>query len=263
MSRATTLLLILVAALPGLETSFTNVADPEQAPVVSEHEPFEAEITVRNPYDRAIRITRVESSCDCAELELRDHFLLPFAETTLAMTVVNERGSGLQRQLFRLEVSDPQLEVIDVTVWWHVTPDIAVDTMPEAGPFDRRPESKLRRNVYGFTSHQRPDELARLREIIRLWSPPENAPEGGLQIERIEYAGDLWTFTPRPQDDGSILLVAHARDPEAGYAEGKYEEEVLVHTNHPHKPVIRLLFYCAIDADAGKDGTSDPWAHMR
>lgn len=262
-SPALILALALVAASPALETSFANVEDAAQAPVMAEHEPFRAVIPLRNPYDRAVKVTRVESACDCNELVLADHFLLPGEATTLTIEVDNARRSGLQRQLFRIEISDPQLEVIDITAWWHVTPDIAVDAMPPAGPFDRRPESVRLRNVYAFTSHQRPDELDRLRKLIRLWSPDSNAPADGLQVTGFDYAGEIWAFTPRTMADGSVLVVAHARDPAMTIPEGKYEELVTIHTNHPRKPTIEIHLYTAIDQNAGKEGTSDPWGHLR
>lgn len=256
-------LLALLAPAAALETTFFNVEDPAQAPVLAEHEEFAATITVRNPYDRAVRIARIDSSCACAEMAIGSRFLLPHEETELTIRVVNANSSGLQRQRFRLEVTDPHLEVIDVLAQWHVIPDVAVDAVPDSGPFDQRPDEPRRRNVYAYTAHQRPDELHRLREIIRLSTPPEGTPEGGLQVTKVDYAGRIWDFTIRQQGDHAVLVVGQAKDPDARIAEGKYEEKAVIHTNHPRKPVIEVLLYTAIDAAAGKDGTSDPWANMR
>jgi len=263
MIRSLTLLLVCTVACPALETTFTNVEDGEELPVAAEHATYEAVIHLKNPYDRAVRVTRVESTCACSKLELANRFLLPHQETELAFAVDNHRRSGVQRQVFRIELSDPQLPVIDVKARWRVIPDIAVDAMPESGPFDRRPESARRRNVYAFTSNERPDELGRLREIIRLASPAEHTPEGGLEITAIDYEGRIWGFTQRRQDEHTILLIAHAKDPEATIAPGKYVEKVIIRTNHPKKPEIELTFYCAINPDAGKADASDPWASMR
>ena len=263
MRTVTALMLAACTWCLALDNTISNVPSPEQAPVVAEHETFDAVIRVKNPYDRAIKVTRVESSCPCATLELADYFLLPYQETTLTIAVTNENRSDLQRQLFRLELSDPQLPVIDINVLWTVTPNVAVDSVPETGPFDQRPTPARLRNIYAFTSNERPDELSRLREIIMLTSPASSAPEGGLQITEVVYDGTIWAFDQKAQGDNMILLIARAKDPEAKIPPGKYVEKVIVRTNHPNKPEFELTFYCAINPDAGKDGASDPWANMR
>ncbi|MDA3960954.1 MAG: hypothetical protein PF961_09205, partial [Planctomycetota bacterium] len=112
-------------------------------------------------------------------------------------------------------------------------------------------------------ANRRPDELHRLRKILRIGSPAETAPEGGLKITNIAYTGAIWQFTEKPQDDGSILLLAHAKNPDGTIPNGKYEEQVVLTTNHPNKPTITLTFLTAIDPNAGGEGSTDPWAGLR
>jgi len=133
----------------------------------------------------------------------------------------------------------------------------------EPDPFDRRPADTARHNVYGYTSHNRPDEPGRLRKLILIDSPDDNAPEGGLEISAIDYGGEIWAFDQRRVDPNRILLIAHAANPDQALGEGKFEEAVTIHTNHPHKPELELMFYTAIDSQAGRPEASDPWSHLR
>jgi hypothetical protein len=228
----------------------TLAAAAEAAPAIPEHQPFAARIAVRNPYDKAIKVTRIEASCSCAKQELGTSFLLPLATTELDLVVDNTDRSGEQRLGITLYLSDPELDPIELNAVWEVRPDVAVDSLAIATDTFARPEPAYR-DIYRFPSKVRPDELHKLRKRMRLFSPADSAPEGGLRILGIEYAGDLWAFTPVVQSDGSILLTATARDVNATVSEGLREEVATVLTNHPHKSRIPLRFITYIGKDAG------------
>ena len=115
----------------------------------------------------------------------------------------------------------------------------------------KRPEDSAWRDVYRYVSKVRPDELNRLRKRIRVSSPAEETPPGGLKIEGIDYAGTLWAFAPVTQADGSILITATARNPETEFRVADYDEPVIVRTNHPDKSRIELRFQTAVSRDAG------------
>lgn len=222
----------------------------DEAPLVPEHQPYAAQLVVRNPHDKAVKIARVEASCSCAKQELGTTFLLPLASTVLDLVVDNTDRSGEQRLGITLYLSDPDLDPIELTAVWHVVPDVAVDSLSIATDTLARPDLAYR-DIYRFSSKVRPDELHKLRKRLRLFSPPESAPEGGLRILGIEYAGDLWAFTPLVQADGSILFTATARDPAATVSDGLREEVATILTNHPRKPRIALRFITYIGKDAG------------
>ena len=222
----------------------------DDAPLVPEHQPYAAHLVVRNPHDKAVKITRVEASCSCAKQELGTTFLLPLASTMLDLVVNNADRSGEQRLGITLYLSDPNLDPIELTAVWHVVPDVAVDSLSIATDTLARPDPAYR-DIYRFPTKVRPDELHKLRKRIRLSSPPESTPEGGLRILGIEYTGDLWAFTPLVQADGSILFNATARDPAATVSEGLREEVATILTNHSHKPRIALRFITYIGKDAG------------
>jgi hypothetical protein len=246
---------ILSCLLGALLGPFALAADggatAQDPPALAEHEPYVATLVVRNPHDRAVRVDRTDASCSCARLELATTFLLPRAETTLELVVDNANRSGEQRLGISLYLTDPDLDPIDLAVRWTVRPDVAVDVLAPATDSLARPASAFR-DVYRFATKVRPDELHTLRKRIRLESPAESAPPGGLRIEGVEYAGDLWRFEPTVQADGSVLLTATARDASAAVAEGLREEVATVLTNHPRKARITLRFITYIGKDAGK-----------
>ncbi len=252
-------LALATAVLPGLENA--NAASHADAPVIAEHQPLAVAITVRNPNDRAVKIDRLDSTCSCTQLEVRDRFLLPHAATTLDLVIDNHNRSGELRVGLSIYLTDPDLEPIEATALWTVVPTVAVDVIAPGGDPLQRPADVAYRDVYRFVAKERPDELARLNKRIRLWSPPESQPEGGLRVTGIDYAGTLWKFVPVVQSDGSTLITASALEPTATVAEGLREETATVHTNHPRKPTIDLRFIALIAKDAGSlvfDPDSDP-----
>lgn len=241
---------------------YTN-ATADSAPRVAEHELFSDRIPFRNPFDRAIQITQTDSTCTCETLAPSSYFLLPYQSAELSFAVTNHNRSGLQQQRVWLEVSDPGLPRIPFVVRWTVTPNVTADILPAAGPFDQRPANTAFHNIYGYTSHVRPDEPQRLRKLVLISSPQESIPDGGLRITGIDYQGSIWTFTTRINDNGSILFIATASEREGPLPIGEFEEPVVVHTNHPLKPRLDMMFYTAIDPHAGGASASDPWGNMR
>jgi hypothetical protein len=237
---------------------------------IPEHQRYEKVLSVRNPHDRALRIEHQESSCSCDTLELGDRFLLPLQETTLTVAVTNDRLSGDRLHKVWFYPSNPNLTPIIVELGWHIVPNVSVDLLPgHAASTDRPTEANLR-DVYAYTVWVRPDQAAQRMallgpdaRIIRLGSPAESRPQGGLSIERIEYAGALWRFETRRIDEGCTLLLATAAEGIAGVGAGSWSEPVVVHTNHPHKPRIELTFHTALDPQAHAEGAADPWAKFR
>ncbi|MCS6971253.1 MAG: DUF1573 domain-containing protein [Planctomycetota bacterium] len=247
------LLLGLVAGgLCAAEVVNANVASREQAPLLRENQPFQAVVTVRNPYPRAVRITQIDSTCACSKLELASRFLIPGETTTLEVHTDNLRRSGPQQLRVSLFVSDPEFEPIEVWCWWRVREIVAVDALPPGAPLNERPADAAWRDVYRFVVHERPDEPQRLRRRIRLSTPPEETPTGGLRVERIDYAGQIWRFVPQQIDERAVLIVASARETAGPLPEGDYDETVTVITNHPDKREIALQFQTMIDRQAGR-----------
>ncbi|MFW5698619.1 MAG: DUF1573 domain-containing protein, partial [Planctomycetota bacterium] len=152
------LLLAFLAALP-LDAATTNDGATRLVPRLREGRRLSVDFTITNPYDRAVRVKRLFSTCVCFKLTIDQRFLLPHAEATVSVAIDNSNTSGLQTQKIYIEFTDRRLELITRTLQWVVVPDVAVDSIPPAGPFDRRPERAVRRNVHLFTSHERPDEL--------------------------------------------------------------------------------------------------------
>ncbi|MBA3845277.1 MAG: DUF1573 domain-containing protein [Planctomycetes bacterium] len=242
-------LALAAGVLPALDNA--NAASHAEAPVIAEHEPLAVAITIRNPNDRAVRVDRLDSTCSCTVLELREEFLLPHATTTLDVVIDNRNRSGEIRVGLSVYLTDPDLEPIEATALWTVTPTVAVDVIAPGSDPKQRPADVAYRDVYRFVAKERPDELARLSKRIRLWSPPEQQPEGGLRVTAIDYAGTLWKFEHAVQGDGSTLITATAREPATVVAEGLREETATVRTNHPQKPTIDLRFIALIAKDAG------------
>lgn len=262
--RTFALLLLAFASLAAADTVTVvnaNVASAEQAPEVREGVPFKALVTVRNPYQRAVKVSKVDSTCSCTTLDLASRFLIPGETTTLSVEVASLRRSGPQQIRASLFLSDPELEPIEVHCWWTVLPAVAVDAIPPGQPALERPADVAWRDIYRFVVHERPDEPRRLRKRIRLWSPPAYAPPGGLKIEGIDYPGTLWAFAIADQGNGSFLITATARDQEGPLPTGSTSEKVVVRTNHPDKPRIELQFDAAIDLEAGRE-TQDPMQEL-
>lgn len=229
----------------------TNAADAATAPTLREVEPFVARIPVRNPYDRAVKVKLLDPTCSCATLEMAEKFILPKSTTTLNIAVLNTNRSGPMTVGVSVFLTDPDLETIEVVARWNIRACVQVDAIgPTMDPL-KRPDDPAWRDVYRYVSKVRPDELGRLRKRIRVSTPTEETPAGGLKIEGIDYQGTLWKFTPTAQADGSILITATARDPETEFRVGDYNEAAIVRTNHPDKAQIELRFQTAVDRDAG------------
>ncbi len=244
---------LAILILAGVEAGFAAEAEPA-LPTVAEHERYRAILQATNPYDRAVKIERVDSTCPCALPSLDDdaYFILPHQTVPMSIEVDNANRSGRQDYDISLYLTDPAAEPIELTVSWVVVPDIQVDLIaPGADPL-RQPEDRGFRDVYRYVAKTRPDELHRLSKRVRLACPDAAALPGGLQVTGVEYAGRLWAFTPQAQTDGSVLVLAAARDPAmADPPLGLIDEKAVLLTNHPHKPRITLTFTAYIGKDAG------------
>lgn len=244
-------LLALSSAVVAVENR--NVEDPSKAPVLREIEPFVAGITVRNPYDRAVKIKLLDPTCKCATLDIAERFLLPKATTTLHIAVDNHNRSGPVRIGVSIYLTDPDLESIEVEALWQVRACVQVDVIGPGMDPTKRPEDRAWHDIYRYVTKVRPDEPNRLRKRLRLSCPPEELPAGGLQVLGIDYAGTLWRFTPTTQADGSILISATAQGgDDATLASGEFKEKVVVRTNHPDKATIDLEFNTLVAKDAGQ-----------
>lgn len=246
-------LLVCACLLPAAEVVNANVAAAELAPTVREGQDFTARITVRNPYQRAVKIARIDTTCSCSKLDLAGRFLIPGETTTLDVAVASAKRSGPQQIRVSLFVSDPDLEPIEVWCWWKVREAVAVDAIPPGAQPLERPADVAWRDIYRFVAHERPDEPQRLRKRIRLASPAEETPPGGLRVEGIDYPGTLWAFTTAAQENGSILITATARDQQGPLPTGLHQETVVIRTNHPGKPRIELHFEALLDLKAGRE----------
>ena len=248
------LALIPMAHLSAAELENANVSGPETAPVLTEHEPFSAQVIVRNPHDRAVRIEHLDASCACMHLEAAENFILPHQTTVMRITVDNANRSGPQRMGVSIYLTDPELESIEVVVWWSVNPDVTVDAISPLASPAARPTEIAWRDVYKFAAQERPDELNRLAKRVRVASSFAD-----FTILGVDYAGPVWRFTPTHQADGSWLITAAAKDPAVELPEKVYDEIVTVRTNHPRKANIPLQFLVKITRVAGS-ATFDPFA---
>jgi hypothetical protein len=240
--------------MPGAVLENTNAVGPDTAPSYAEHEPFTASIVVRNPHDRAVKVERLDASCTCMHLKLAEEFILPHQTTTLAISVDNRNRSGPQHMGVSIYLTDPELEAIDVQVWWRAVPDVAVDAIgPQADPL-ARPTDIAWQDVYKFVQNERPDELHRLRKRIRV-----QGRSADFAVLGVDYGGEVWAFAPQRQSDGSWLITATARDPAGRLAEKTYDETVTVRTNDPDKPTFKLTFVAIISSQAGRQAI-DPLA---
>lgn len=242
-------LLLICAMLAGAaDLENCNVSGPETAPLFAEHTPFIATIQIRNPHDRAVRIERLDATCSCMRLEVADHFILPHQTTAMQINVDNANRSGPQRMGVSVYFTDPDLEAIDVQVWWKVTPDVAVDAIaPRSEITTARPSDIAWRDIYKFVANERPDELNRLSKRIRLESEIPN-----FSVLGVDYGGSVWAFTPAKQSDGSWLITAVAKDPAVEIPEKLYDERVTIRTNHPLKSTIVVQFIANITRKAGR-----------
>ena len=249
--------LLLAAATAATALDNTNAVDATTAPTLREIEPFVAHIPVRNPYDRAVKVKLLDPTCSCATLEMPERFILPKSTTTLNIAVINTNRSGPMSVGVSVFLTDPEMQTIEVVARWTIRACVQVDAIgPTMDPL-KRPEDPAWHDVYRYVSKVRPDELNRLRKRIRVSSPVEETPVGGLKIEGVDYTGTLWAFAPVTQPDGSILITASARDQDKEFRVGDYDEPVIVRTNHPDKSRIELRFQTAISRDAGAR-TIDP-----
>lgn len=255
------LLVLSVCLLPAAEVVNANVAGAEFAPTVREAESFAAHITVRNPYQRAVKIASIDTTCSCSKLELASKFLIPGETTTLEVAASSERRSGPQQIRVSLFVSDPSLEPIEVWCWWKVRAAVSVDAIPPGEQPLERPADTAWRDIYRFVAHERPDEPQRLRKRIRLACPPEETPPGGLRVEGIDYPGTLWAFATRTLENGAILITATARDQQGPLPTGMHQETVVIRTNHPDKRRIELHFEAQLDMQSGRD-PRDPMGQL-
>jgi hypothetical protein len=245
------IILLLAAAAAAGALDNTNAVDAASAPTLREVEPFVARIPVRNPYDRAVKVRLLDPTCSCATLEMAEKFILPKSTTTLNIAVLNHNRSGAMSVGVTVFLTDPELETIEVTARWNIRACVQVDAITTGADPLARPEDPAWRDVYRYISKVRPDELGRLRKRIRLSCPEGELPAGGLKLDGIDYAGTLWAFAPVVQANGSILVTASARDPEAEFKVGDYDEAVILRTNHPDKARIELRFQSAVSRDAG------------
>jgi len=252
MQRIAVLILIAWTVGGTGAAEFCNAPDMASAPWIRESTPFAVDITVRNPHDRAVKVTQLDTTCVCSRLELDERFLLPGASTVLHIVADNHNRSGPQHVGVSLYVSDPEFEPLEVVARWNTRAAVQVDAIPPNADTLQRPADAAWQDVYRYVAKERPDDLNRLRKRIRLSCPEGEVPAGGLKLNSIDYSGTLWKFVPTTQTDGSILITATARDTDAEVKEGTYDEKVVLHTNHPDKAVIPLRFMVVINRKAGE-----------
>ena len=224
----------------------TDVTASAEMMVLREHEDFVHTFTVTNPYERAVRIDKTDTSCTCIEFELSDKFLLPDESCQLKVRVSNERYSGARKYKVWLYLTDPEYAPLLIRTDWIVKEDIAVDlilTDPS-----KRPDDNKYRDIYRYIAHVRPDEGKRLRKYIRISTPDKI--EGGLQITP-SYNGKIWGFSTKTLDEHSVLLIAKAKDPKVKLESGLFQEIVRIETNHDKKKSFELQFNSNIDPKAG------------
>ena len=237
--------------LPAVENA--NALGEADAPTVSEDQPIQADITVRNPNDFAVRVERVEANCTCTRLDLPERFLLPKATTVLHAAVDSANRSGYQQMGVSIFLTDPDSELISVALRWHVAPLVTVDALPPGyDPKTGRPADRAWRDVYRYTAQVRPDELNRMRKRLLVRGNPATDPPGGLRILGIDYPGTLWAFTSEDLGNGSWLIRAAAKNETAEGPLGTSDERVVVRTNQPRKPTFTLEFAAILSRDIGR-----------
>lgn len=246
-------ILLLLASLPAASNEVSNLRPGEPLPRIAEKDSFGITLPVPNPYDRALKVKQIDSTCACSVLKMDERFLLPGGSSPVVVKVENRNRSGDQKVQISLYLSDPELEPIEVMLRWTVLPAVTVDAIAPGNDPAQRPTEPAWQDVYKYVVNERPDELNRLRKRIRIASPEASAPPGGLRIEGVDYAGSLWAFTPRELAPNVWLLTASAREPDQEGPEGAWEEQVTVRTNHPDKAKITLIFQAVISKKAGQE----------
>lgn len=240
-------------------------ADHEELPTLVENEIFTHTFTVTNPYDRAAKVERIDSSCSCETLEMAKEFLLPHESTTLHMAATNDNSSGIRTHRIWIYFTDPAFTAIERQISWRVLPLVSFDSLPaqHRDPL-ARPEPAFR-DIYRYATALRPDEAQRMRKVIRVGCAESLVPEGGLRIESLAYEGSLWQFSIRQLEDQPTvcLIVAQAKDPEAALPNGEYIEPLIVTLNQADKTTSKLLFHTIIDPEIGREGAPDPFAEFR
>jgi hypothetical protein len=226
-------------------------AAQEPQPIVREAVPYTTVVTLTNPHDRAVKIERLDATCSCAKTPLTKDFLLPHESTTLNVEIDNKNRSGPQTIGITAFVTDPELEPLEASIEWIVRASVQVDAIYPGMDTLQRPDGVQFHDVYRYGQTCRPDEPNKLAKMFRLSCPPEEEPEGGLKVESISYDGAIWKFTWSKQSNGSILVRAAARDLEHDLPDGLFQEQVVIHTNHPDKSAIELNFVAKITKDAG------------
>lgn len=223
-----------------------NCLASEAPSSLREHEDFTHTFTVKNPYDRAVRVEKTDTTCTCIKLELNDYFLLPGEETTLDVQVSNLRTSGTRSYKVWLYVTDPELEPIEIATTWDVVPTVAVDLILDDPK--KRPADHKYRDIYRYVAHVKPNEGKRLRKYVRLSTP--DTLEGGFQVSP-SYDGKIWDFSTKVIDQQTVLLIAKAKDPKTALEVGLFQEVVNLKTNNPNKSEFSLQFFTNVDPKAG------------
>jgi hypothetical protein len=175
----------------------------------------------------------------------------PGGTAVLDVAIDTANRSGPQQIRVTAYATDPDLEPIEIDLRYVVLPAVTVDSVRALTDPAQRPDDRAWRDIYKFVSRERPDELHRLRKRIRLASPPEDTPPGGLRIAGVDYAGDLWVFAVSELGNGAWLVTATARDPQGQGVERTYDEQVVIRTNHPRKASIPLTWITMLDREAG------------
>ena len=221
-------------------------------PVVTEDVIHHGQVVIRNPIDRAVRISVVDVSCSCISATPVQQVLLPSGTAAIDIALSkHQRRSGLRTGTIYVQFTDPTAEQVLVELSWYVIPYVTVDVLLPGVSSATRPEAAAR-DVYLFRNEVRPDEPNRLRRRLLVGSPAEQAPPGGLQITGVEYQGPLWAFTTERQADGTWLVHARAKDEDADLPLGSYREQAILLTNHPQRPRIALYFETEVQTDAGR-----------
>ena len=238
---------------------------PDNVPLIAESANYQGSFTLTNPHDVAVRITDMQSSCPCDELTLAKYFLLPHEQVDVTFSVTNDLSSGERRHDIWFLLSDPHLTALKHTLHWRVQPHIAVDLMPPSGPFHLRPQ-RSRQDIYQYMVQLKPNELERLnradRKIIRLWSDEQHHLPEGLELWLDPETDPLWDFTLQRQSRFSWLLLAHRDEHKKAVEPGVYLHTLSVHSNHPDKPLINLMFHSHIDQRVGSQALVNPWQHL-
>ena len=223
-----------------------------QLSTVRETEPFKAQVTITNPYNRAGRIVRTDSTCVCTVLKVDKEFLLPGDSTNVHYEVPNERTSGTVKQIVWLYFSDPDFEPIEIRFRWNVQPLVAVDVLPPNHNQAARPEDIMWRDIYRLESAIKPNEATKLVKNLLISAVQEEMPEGGLKVLNVQYEGKLWQISQREVDTLNTFIFLRPADPDATLAQGDFEEKLVITTNKPGKETIEIEVGTRVDPNAGR-----------